>query len=763
MPAAAQAQVGHIAGNPLDVYADGTGRLQFRFNGQTAGVFYDPASEQGNAGLALREGDQYSPPGSATPAEGPTLQTIGAGTRALHSVYTAGNLRVTEDVTYTDRTQAVDVRYVIANVSGVPVTFSAGALADLYAAGSDNGRGVIETGPPRFVGGLSANGALTGLVERTPWSHYQSGHYSEIFFNFSSGALNDQVDADVVDNGVGAQWDFNDVAPGDSRTIDVSWRLGEPTQATVVTTTSDGDDQCTPTDCTLREAIATAPAGTVIDVPAGTYTLDPQLGELTLRGVALRGAGAGATTVTGGGQSRVFAIFGEQAFLSRMRITGGQGQDGGGIHVGGESALTLTDVAVTDNRAAGAGGGIYSEGELTVARSVIARNESAQAGGGLALGGGSASVTNTTLSANAAARGGGIYSSGPPELLLLNSTVAANRDGAGLYVSAPALRGANDAVTVQNTIIAGNTGGACAEDTPGHSGHSLADDRSCDLAGPGDRQAGDARLQPLAAGGVHALGAGSQALDAADGALCPLSDQLGTPRPQGTACDIGAYELPIAEPEETTSPTPEPTPTPAPPPPPVPQLLPNQPQDELPPPVVGKAVNAQTKSGTVRIKLPGKKRYVELGPGEQVPVGTTIDARKGRITLTSAADRRGGTQTADFYLGIFRVRQTGGARPITDLQLVETLSCRKKGARANAAAKKKKTSRKLWGSGKGRFRTTGKYSSATVRGTVWLTQDRCTTTLTRVTKGSVSVRDKVKRKTVLVRKGKRYTARAKRR
>jgi len=43
------------------------------------------------------------------------------------------------------------------------------------------------------------------------------------------------------------------------------------------------------------------------------------------------------------------------------------------------------------------------------------------------------------------------------------------------------------------------------------------------------------------------------------------------------------------------------------------------------------------------------------------------------------------------------------------------------------AAKKPPTKvvRQLWGSAKGHFRTTAKYSSATIRGTVWLTQDRC--------------------------------------
>ena len=50
-----------------------------------------------------------------------------------------------------------------------------------------------------------------------------------------------------------------------------------------------------------------------------------------------------------------------------------------------------------------------------------------------------------------------------------------------------------------------------------------------------------------------------------------------------------------------------------------------------------------------------------------------------------------------------------------------------------------------------------------MRGTTWLTQDSCTSTLTRVKKGVVTVNDLVKHKTVIVRAGKRYTARAKRR
>jgi hypothetical protein len=48
-----------------------------------------------------------------------------------------------------------------------------------------------------------------------------------------------------------------------------------------------------------------------------------------------------------------------------------------------------------------------------------------------------------------------------------------------------------------------------------------------------------------------------------------------------------------------------------------------------------------------------------------------------------------------------------------------------------------------------------------VRGTRWLTEDRCDGTLTRVKRGKVAVRDIAKRKTVVVRAGRKYIARPK--
>jgi hypothetical protein len=74
------------------------------------------------------------------------------------------------------------------------------------------------------------------------------------------------------------------------------------------------------------------------------------------------------------------------------------------------------------------------------------------------------------------------------------------------------------------------------------------------------------------------------------------------------------------------------------------------------------------------------------------------------------------------------------------------------------AATKKPPNPSLWGNGKGKYRTRGRYSSATVSGTIWLVQDRCDGTLTVVKRGVVRVKDFVTKKTVIITTGHRYLA-----
>jgi hypothetical protein len=181
------------------------------------------------------------------------------------------------------------------------------------------------------------------------------------------------------------------------------------------------------------------------------------------------------------------------------------------------------------------------------------------------------------------------------------------------------------------------------------------------------------------------------------------------------------------------------------------------------PPVLGQTVNADVRSGTVTVKVPGAPGYVALTDLTSLPVGSILDTREGAITLNTALPG-GKTQSAIFHGGLFEVRQPQGAGGLTEVVLRGALTgCSSAGARAAAVSKKKKRKppRRLWGSdSKGKFRTRGGNSVATVRGTAWYVEDRCDGTLTRVSKGSVSVYDRGRHRTVVVHAGHSYLARS---
>jgi hypothetical protein len=202
-----------------------------------------------------------------------------------------------------------------------------------------------------------------------------------------------------------------------------------------------------------------------------------------------------------------------------------------------------------------------------------------------------------------------------------------------------------------------------------------------------------------------------------------------------------------------------PAPGPAPPP---PELTPSSALSgaAAPPPVLGESVNVDERSGTVSVKVPGSDEFVSLSKVASVPVGSLIDTREGSVTLKSALPG-GDTQSAIFHGGLFEVLQPKDAKGLTELKLRGPgPSCASGSARAAAADKKKKKRRRaLWGRDNGgAFRTRGGNSVATVRGTAWYTEDRCDGTLTRVSQGSVSVRDLVNDRTVIVRAGHSYLA-----
>ena len=180
--------------------------------------------------------------------------------------------------------------------------------------------------------------------------------------------------------------------------------------------------------------------------------------------------------------------------------------------------------------------------------------------------------------------------------------------------------------------------------------------------------------------------------------------------------------------------------------------------DPLPPPKPGVAVNVQGGTGTVLVKVPGQS-FATLQGGAQIPVGSTVDVTKGSVDLTSADG------AANFTKGVFVVREPAGpaSARLTDLTLtggnfgVCTKAVRRS-ASSGATPPKPRVVRRLWGNGKGRFRTTGRYAAATVRGTSWKIEDRCDGTRVSVTNGTVIVRDLRLKRNVTVTAGKSYLA-----
>jgi hypothetical protein len=163
------------------------------------------------------------------------------------------------------------------------------------------------------------------------------------------------------------------------------------------------------------------------------------------------------------------------------------------------------------------------------------------------------------------------------------------------------------------------------------------------------------------------------------------------------------------------------------------------------PPRRGESIVIEPTSGTTTYREPGQVQPRPLTAETNVPVNTLIDAMNGRMGIESV------NGAADFYGGKFVIREPKH-QAVTQLWLAgpDPRDCTATTARVV---------REVWGDGKGRFQTRGRYASATVRGTKWRVQDRCDGTRVTVVRGVVAVRDFARGRTVLVGAGQSYLAR----
>lgn len=305
------------------------------------------------------------------------------------------------------------------------------------------------------------------------------------------------------------------------------------------------------------------------------------------------------------------------AFEGALRLTSsvvsGNTADGAAGIGAVAASVTLTNSLVTANQAKyGAGGVAAMNATLTLDRSTVAGNTAGQGAGGigavcgsLALSNGFIDIatidfdptlpndftrctpdgetqarvrlTNTTVSGNAAGAGGGGIGALDATVALTNSTVAGNQapTGGGLGV-------AGGSIALTNSVIATSTGGDCVTVTGDAfppptltASHTLIGDTGAKACGLTDGTAGnligyDPLLDILADYGCYtrvgnpndpdsyqgcvltqAPRLGSPVLNVANAG--PATDERGASRPQGSAYDLGAFELGPAGPPTNVS------------------------------------------------------------------------------------------------------------------------------------------------------------------------------------------------------------------
>jgi predicted outer membrane repeat protein len=271
---------------------------------------------------------------------------------------------------------------------------------------------------------------------------------------------------------------------------------------------------------------------------------------------------------TGLGGGAIFNAGGATLSLTRCIVSGntagGEVLPTSGTIVGGairnaNGTVNLTDTTISNNYSQ-VGGGISSVGTVNIQTSTFSGNE---AGIGI----------STTLTLE----GGAIFTSGTSTTTIVNSTFYNNsaKDDGGAITSKgtmsvsfstfsgnSATSGAGIAVTSHSLTIKGNIfsndGANCliSGATLLSDGYNLATDASCALTSTGDLPNTAAGLDasgPQNNGGptpTIALLSNSAAIDAGPAGSCTdaagnavSTDQRAVTRPQGTNCDIGAFEF----------------------------------------------------------------------------------------------------------------------------------------------------------------------------------------------------------------------------
>ena len=276
---------------------------------------------------------------------------------------------------------------------------------------------------------------------------------------------------------------------------------------------------------------------------------------------------------TSAGDGGAIYLQGGSISLTASSLHDNESGGGGGALFNAGGSLTISDSLVFDNEAQDDGGAIRAEGGgVEIQASTFNRNVSADDGGALRMKNASLRVNASTFGENAAgdlggaihsvlgmtrvvnsafhgnrASGGGAISSADEDALLKHVTIALNSAGSvgGGLLAHGESEDELGRMFLQHSILADNDGGDCHVGAHGQivdNSYTLVGDGACEAARAGDAGLGEL-AHPVDGGPAYfPLLADSAAIDAGDPFLCLAVDQIGTARPQGDGCDLGAIE-----------------------------------------------------------------------------------------------------------------------------------------------------------------------------------------------------------------------------
>jgi predicted outer membrane repeat protein len=247
------------------------------------------------------------------------------------------------------------------------------------------------------------------------------------------------------------------------------------------------------------------------------------------------------------------AIYSEGVLtISNSAFNGNNASRAGAISCNG-GTITMSNSTFFSNstlsESGGDGGAIYASCKSTIVNSTFSANTAAHYGGAILADNNidQSKVTNTTFTGNTAlsGSGGGIANYGG--LVIINSTFSNNNASSGGSLR----NGIGGVLSLRNSILANSIGGVDCIKSDGAPAieniNNLIETTGTDFESCGiPLLSSDPMLGSLGDNGgftqTMALLRGSPAINMGDDVNCPATDQRGVSRPQGSHCDIGAYE-----------------------------------------------------------------------------------------------------------------------------------------------------------------------------------------------------------------------------